>query len=108
VKERELIEKHAVCSFCRNKIGHTGLPLFWRIRVERFGINMRALERQSGLAMMLQSTQIARAMGPDEDMTFAALDVTLTACEACATDLEGVAAQVCYTAMEIADKEPAP
>ncbi len=38
MKERELRE-HATCSLCRQKIGHTGLPLFWVVRIERFGID---------------------------------------------------------------------
>ena len=51
MKEREL-RLHATCSLCRQKIGHTNLPLFWTVRIERHGIDMRAVQRQTGLAMM--------------------------------------------------------
>ena len=57
-----------MCDACRKLIGSSGLPLFWRVRVERFGID----------------SAIARVMGPDEDMTQTLMDtVTLTLCDPC-------------------------
>lgn len=87
MKEREL-RQHATCSLCRQKIGHTGLPLFWTVRIERHGIDLAAIRRQTGLTMMLGgNAEIAAAMGPDEDLTKPMMDpVTLTVCEACAVD----------------------
>lgn len=87
MKEREL-RLHATCSLCGEKIGHTALPLFWTVRIERHGIDMRAVQRQTGLAMMLGgNAAIAGAMGPDEDMTTPMMDpVTLTVCERCAVE----------------------
>jgi len=86
MKEREL-RQHATCSLCEEKIGHTGLPLFWRVKIERFGIDMRAVQRQTGLAMMLGgNAAIAAAMGPDEDLAAVIDEVTLTVCETCAVD----------------------
>lgn len=85
MKEREL-RKHAKCDLCGKGIGHTGLPLFWRITVERFGINMPAVQRQTGLAMMIGGP-LASIMGPDEDMAQSVMEAaTLTVCESCATD----------------------
>lgn len=85
MKESEL-RLHATCSLCKEKIGHAGVPLFWTVRIERHGIDMRAVQRQTGLAMMLGgNVAIAGAMGPDEDMTTPMMDpVTLTVCERCA------------------------
>jgi len=86
MKEREL-RQHATCSLCRQLIGHTGLPLFWTVRIERFGIDLKAIRRQTGLAMMLGSAELAMAMGPDEDLTQPMMNpVTLTVCETCAFD----------------------
>lgn len=92
MKEAEL-RSHAVCSLCGNKIGATCLPLFWRVKVERFGIDLGALQRQTGLAMMLGHAGIAAAMGADEDMAKPMMDaVVLTVCENCCTTTTCVAA----------------
>lgn len=84
MRESEL-RKHAVCSACRNKIGHTGLPLFWTVRAERHGIKVDAVKKQAGLTMMLGgNAMIAAAMGPDENMTEVVDSAELTLCEQCA------------------------
>lgn len=87
MKEREL-RQHATCSLCRQKIGHTGLPLFWTVKIEHFGIDAAAVQRQQGLAMMLGGNgALALAMGPDEEMTMPMMDpLTLTVCERCASE----------------------
>jgi hypothetical protein len=85
VKEAEL-RKHSTCDLCHEKIGHTGLPLFWRVTVERFGIDMAAARRQTGLGMMI-GAPLASVMGPDEDMATPMMEAAvLTICEACAVD----------------------
>lgn len=86
MKEREL-RKCATCALCGNKIGKSGAPMFWRVRVERHGIDLGAVQRQTGLAMLLGGHGgIAAAMGPDEEMTVLLMDpVALTVCEPCAT-----------------------
>jgi hypothetical protein len=87
MKETEL-RKHATCDLCRQRIGHTGLPLFWRVRIERFGIDMRAAQRQTGLGLML-GAGLAQVMGPDEDMARPVMaPLLLTVCEACACTSE--------------------
>lgn len=62
MKEKELRE-HADCSICGKPIGNSGLPLFWKVTVERFGLNVDAVKRQQGLGMML-GAHIAMVMGP--------------------------------------------
>lgn len=85
MKEREL-RKHAICSLCDKKIGHTGVPLFWRVTVERFGIDLQAVQRQQGLGLMLGGL-LAQAMGPDEELASPVMEPTvLTVCEACAVN----------------------
>lgn len=86
MKQAEL-RKHAKCSLCRNPIGHSRLPLFWRVTVERFGIDLRAVQRQDALGTFIGNTAIAAVMGPDEDMAAPVMDpVTLTVCETCACE----------------------
>lgn len=52
MKETEL-RKFSTCNLCGQKIGHTGLPLFWRVTVERFGLQIDAIKRQDGLTAIL-------------------------------------------------------
>ena len=86
MKEQEL-RRHAVCSLCQKKVMATGLPLFYRVTVERFGIKLDAVRRQAGLEMMLGgSVALAQAMGTDEEMTMPMMEpVVLVVCEDCST-----------------------
>lgn len=84
MKESEL-RRHATCSLCGKGIGHTRLPLFWVVKIERYGVDLHAVSRQTGLSIMLGSAALAGVMGPDEDMA-KLIDgpITLTVCERCA------------------------
>lgn len=96
MKERELRES-ATCAACQRKLGRTEMPLlFYRVRIERFGIKADAVERQQGLAMMLGGNGLlASVMGADEDMAVEVMDpVTVTICEGCSTRPVLVAALV--------------
>lgn len=85
MKEKEL-RLYATCSMCRKLIGHSGLPLFWRVTLEQFGIDGHAVRRQMGLTdFMGGSARLAMAMGPDEEMTKTLTEkVTLCICYDCA------------------------
>jgi len=84
MKEAEL-RQHTTCSLCRQKVLASGLPLFWRVSIERFGIDMQAATRQTGLALAMGSAQLAAIMGPDEDIARPVMDkAVLTVCEQCA------------------------
>lgn len=86
MKENEL-RKHGKCSLCHKGIMHTGLPLFYRVKIERFGVDIQAAKRQDGLAAMLGSSVIANIMGPDNDLAKPVMDpVILTVCESCSVD----------------------
>lgn len=96
MREAELRES-ATCALCGQLVGLTGLPLFWRVRIERHGIDLAAVRRQSGLALLLGNADIAMAMGPDEDMTTPLMEpITLTVCETCGTRDTSIA----YLALE--------
>lgn len=104
MKERELRE-HADCDFCNRKIWHTGLPLFWRLKVDRFGINLRAAQRQDHMAGFLGSSVLAAVMGPDEDMAKPMMETaTLTMCETCAMEKVYVG----MAALEKSTNDPVP
>ena len=93
MKEKEL-RKHATCSVCGRPIGHTGLPLFWTVKIERHGIKMDVVRRQDGLTAMLGgNAMLAEVMGTNEDMTEPVMEpVELTVCETCAMEDYSVAA----------------
>ena len=92
MKEDEL-RKHATCSLCGKPIGAAGAPLFWRVSIERFGLDAGALERNEGLVKFLGgSVELASVMGPNEDMAVPVMDkLTLTVCETCCTETTCVA-----------------
>lgn len=85
MNESEL-RKHATCALCRKKILHVGLPLFWRVTVERFGVDVRSMRRLDSLGTMLGSQALASVMGPDDTLAKPMMDpVVLAVCEDCAT-----------------------
>ncbi len=86
MKEDEL-RKSANCANCNKKIGHTNLPFFWRIKVERFAIDFKAASAQDGLAAMLGGHHLlANIIGPDRNMAEPIMDpVKVTICEDCIT-----------------------
>lgn len=86
MKEKELREV-ATCALCGKGIGHTGLPLFWRVRIQRYGLEADALKKQQGLTMMLGGNAVlAGIMGLDEDMAKKIFDREITVCETCASE----------------------
>ncbi len=87
MKEKEL-RSFSVCGNCNKKIGHTGIPLFWVVSIERFGLDKVSLDRQTGLEMMMGGhVGLAQAMSPDEDLATSVMDkVTFSLCESCATE----------------------
>jgi hypothetical protein len=50
---------------------HSGVPLFYRVKLEVMGINANAVRQVHGLETMLGSVALARVMGPDPDVAVA-------------------------------------
>lgn len=86
MKESEL-RKNANCSLCGNKILETGIPMFWKVSVQRYGIDLGAVQRQQGLTMMMGgNAEIASVMGPNEDLAKPFDEIVeLSICEECCT-----------------------
>ncbi len=86
VKQDELA-KVMYCGVCGKVVNHDGMPLFYRVRVQRYGLDVNALKRQQGLTMMMSGHHaLARIMGPDEDMATRMSDHEVTVCESCSHD----------------------
>lgn len=85
MKETELRE-HARCTLCNSKVLSHGKPLFWRVTLERFEVDLGALSRQDGLTQLLGgNARLAQVMGKDEDMAAPMMPpLKLTVCERCA------------------------
>lgn len=84
MKEKELREL-STCAHCGKKIGQTPTPIMWKVTFERHMLNIPALQRQHGLAMMLGGNGLlASVMGPDEDMTAELESGTVMICDSCA------------------------
>lgn len=83
LKEKELREL-AQCRVCEKKIGELPVPIIWKITAENHGVDLRAVSRQNGLAMMMGgNAALAQAMGPDEDMTVPMHEETCMICGQC-------------------------
>lgn len=84
MKQRELHK----CCLCGKGVMHAHDVSFFRVQIERFVIDLGAVQRQHGLEQMLGGhAGIAAAMGPDEDVA-KPLDRVNNAivCEPCARD----------------------
>lgn len=67
MKEEELREI-ATCIMCGKPFGHTQKMFFWRLTIERYAVNINAVQRKTGLEMLLGNPYLATVMGPNEDM----------------------------------------
>ena len=95
LKEREL-RALATCAMCSQKVGHTGVPRLWRVTIEQYVLDLNAISRQTGLAMLLGGNGVlAAAMGTDEDMARRVGEATVFAvCERCAVESERSVAEM--------------
>ncbi|HCZ48409.1 MAG TPA: hypothetical protein DCZ11_05345 [Gammaproteobacteria bacterium] len=87
MKEAEL-RRRANCSRCKKKIGESGSPVFAVVRQQDYIVNMAAVQRQTGLGLIL-GAGLAATMGPGEDMATATPEVVdLTLCALCLAQFE--------------------
>lgn len=76
------------CAICRQGVMHTKLPLFWRLTVERMGVDLMAIRQQYGLELMIGNPAIASALSSNPDIAKPLTDEgpdTLLVCENCMT-----------------------
>lgn len=55
------------CAYCKKGVAHCNGLLFYQVSIQRMGIDQRAIQRRTGLEMMLGSPTLAEVMGPDEE-----------------------------------------
>ena len=63
---------------------HSGLPLAWKLNVQRIGIDARAVQREHGLEMMMGgNVALARVLSPERDFGHVMSTATIILCEPC-------------------------
>lgn len=92
---KELNEKQlrevCKCSSCGKGVMNTGLPLFWVVKVERYGIDHSAIQRQNGLEQMMGGcVALAQVLSPGETMAKQLIDKKLSFCEDCMHEKTGL------------------
>ena len=79
------------CGLCKKGLLHDGKALFYRVKIQPFVADLKAIERAQGLDMLIGNPQIAAAMGPDENLANAPVpEETLLICHGCALSTEGM------------------
>ena len=88
------------CSACGHGLMRNGLPLVWRVTVERIGIDARMVKRQAALETLVGSPAIASVMTDVSDFGVKiAGPITMIVCEECALKNE-----ICLLALEAGDR----
>lgn len=74
------------CLLCNKGVMHEGMITFYRVQLERYVVDTRAVQRGAGMEMMMGGNPLlANVMGPDEDLAkqlVGPLEVLI--CEGCA------------------------
>lgn len=80
------------CALCGEGMMHNGGILFFRIKIERMGMNLRAIQETHGMEMMMGGGQagaaLASVMGTDPEIAKAVTSDTALICDECATEKE--------------------
>lgn len=80
------------CALCGRGVAHTGIPLFYRVRIEHMGIDRQAVEQTAGMERFFMGhVAIARAFQDPEIATPLFPAVTALVCQQCATEPHFVA-----------------
>ncbi len=58
------------CAICGKGVMHSGIPLFYRVKVEHMGVDVKAVQRHAGLEQVFGGGQpgavLANIMGPND------------------------------------------
>ena len=82
IKQKDLRK----CANCSKGVMHTGLPLFYRVTVQRYGVDLSAVQAQHGLELIMRSPALAQVLGPDRDIASPLSELTdVFICEECST-----------------------
>lgn len=75
------------CIMCGKGVMHTGVPLFYRVKIERLGILANEVQRTSAMEQFMGgNVAIARAFHDPELTRVVMPEVTGLVCEPCSTE----------------------
>ena len=80
------LRKHAKCDICGEKIGSTGVPLFFVVKVDEYMIDMVKVQKQTALSTMMGNSIVANIMGVDDEMASVVKSKEITVCSNCSID----------------------
>lgn len=88
------------CLCCDRGMAHANDLTFFRIRIERFCLDTRAIQRAHGLEQLLGGhALLANVMGPDENLAVrVGDDLTLLVCQSCAINPDTAGVWALYEA----------
>lgn len=82
--KQEELGKYAKCCVCHKLVGQIRpLPIFHIIEIQQHGLDINAINRQSGLESMLGNPFLAMHMGSNEDMTMSLGKFKAMICDTC-------------------------
>jgi hypothetical protein len=98
-----------VCDLCGQGLMKSGLPLFYKLTIERMAVDMRAVTERHALEMLVGSGTLAEVFAPTADIASPIHEAnTLLVCEPCSTRMEhDCVARLNETAIENAEKRAA-
>lgn len=74
------------CAYCGKGVMHTGLPLFYRVRIERMGIDVHEVQRAHGMEQFMGGHLALARVFHDPDIATPLHDVVEAfVCEECGT-----------------------
>ncbi len=75
------------CAFCGKGVMHTGIPLFYRVKIERLGIKGGEVQRAAGMEQFMGGNVALARVFHDPDLTQVVMDeITVLVCETCSTE----------------------
>ena len=79
------------CALCGKGVAHTGMPLFWRVHIERMGIDSKAAQRHHGIEQFFGGSTpgavaLADVFSDGAPLAKPLTEVQVLVCEQCATE----------------------
>lgn len=94
------------CICCGKGMMHNNDPFFYRMTLEYFLVDMKAVHRQAGLEQFIGSPVLASVMGPDDDIaTSISKKVTVFICFTCSVNKKQSIAIIHEAAQEKKEEE---
>lgn len=79
------------CDLCGRGLMHDGVPLLWRVRLERLGIDRRAVQQAAAMELHFGGAVRLARMFADPEVAISVGEArTILVCEACAGETTSV------------------